>query len=452
MKKFLAAVLAAIVALSVFAGCNLTQANDDNTVIAVVNGVNILKKKYNEMYDYYLDMYTSSYGYEYAEAVEMLESYKKEFLTQLVQEELLRQRAEAEGYLNYTEEDIAAAKAIVDEDKKEYVDSLVESYVAAFEGQEVKGKNENETDKEYFTRIAEEKYYKDLKTNGYTYQEFVDEQLLATALEKYRDDNLVGVTVTEAEIIEKYDSMYNEQLEALSTDKKYVDAYNNGTYSKLVYNRAGYSLVQHILIKFDDDTAKELSTLYSDLYTLKDDLKTLEGLMESETDADEKAKYQTTIDETNAKITEAQNKYDTALATAKASIQTKTDEIYNSVKDGDEANFIKTIVEKSEDTGMQTEDAAKAGYLVGPEDGMVEEFSVAAQALKEGEISEPVATYYGFHIIRSIKAIPEGKVLYDDAKADIEKELLETEKDTQWQAMVDAWEKEADVKKYLKRI
>ena len=75
MKQFLAAVLAAIVALSVFAGCNLTQANDDNTVIAVVNGVNILKKKYNEMYDYYLDMYTSSYGYEYAEAVEMLESY-----------------------------------------------------------------------------------------------------------------------------------------------------------------------------------------------------------------------------------------------------------------------------------------------------------------------------------------------------------------------------------------
>ena len=243
MKKFLAAVLAAIVALSVFAGCNLTQANDDNTVIAVVNGVNILKKKYNEMYDYYLDMYTSSYGYEYADAVEMLESYKKEFLTQLVQEELLRQRAEAEGYLNYTEEDIAAAKAIVDEDKKEYVDSVVESYVAAFEGQEVKGKNENETDKEYFIRIAEEKYYKDLKTNGYTYQEFVDEQLLATALEKYRDDNLVGVTVTEAEIIEKYDSMYNEQLEALSTDKKYVDAYTDPkhTYTDRTYicNKCG---------------------------------------------------------------------------------------------------------------------------------------------------------------------------------------------------------------------
>lgn len=452
MKKFLAAALAALVALSVFAGCNLTQSNDDNTVIAVVNGVNILKKKYNEMYDYYLDMYTSSYGYEYADAVAALDSYKKEFLTQLIQEELLRQRAEAEGYLDYTEEDIAAAKAIVDEDKQEYIDNLVESYLEAFKDQEVKGKKEGETDKEYFARIAEEKYYKDLKTNGFTYDEFVEEQLLATALEKYRDDNLVGVTVTEAEIIEKYDSMYNEQLEALSTDKKYVDAYNKGTYSKLVYNRAGYSLVQHILVNFDEDTIEELSKLYSDLATLKDDLDTLKGLMESETDADEKAKYQATIDETNGKIAEAQSKYDTALATAKASKQAEVDAIYASVKDADEATFIATLVEKSDDAGMKTEEAAKVGYLVGPEDSMVEEFSTVAQALKEGEISEPVATYYGFHIIRCFKEIPEGKVLYDDAKADIEKELLETEKDTQWQAMVDAWEDEADVKRYLKRL
>ena len=451
MKKFLAAALAAVVALSVFAGCNLTQTNDDNTVIAVVNCVNILKKKYNEMYDYYLESYLN-YGYEQADAVAALESYKQEFLDQLVQEELLRQRAEAEGYLDYTEEDIAAAKKIVDEDKQAYIDSLVETYTKNFEGQEVKGKNEGETDKEYFARIAEEKYYKDLKTNGYTYQEFVDEQLLATALEKYRDDNLVGVTVTEAEIVEKYGTMYDEQLEALSTDKKYVEAYNNGTYSTLVYNRAGYSLVQHILVKFDDDTAKELSTLYTDLTELKDDLDTLKGLMESETDADEKAKYQATIDETNGKITEAQKKYDDALAKAKTSIQGKTDEIYNSVKDADEAAFIAKIVEKSEDTGMQTEDAAKKGYLVGPEDGMVEEFSLAARALKAGEVSEPVATYYGFHIIRCIKTIAEGKVAYDDAKADIEKALLETEKDTQWQAMVDAWEEEANVKKYIKRI
>ena len=451
MKKFLAAVLAAIVALSVFAGCNLTQTNDDNTVIAVVNGVNILKEKYNEMYDYYLNSYLD-YGYEQADAVAALESYKESFLNQLVQEELLRQRAEAEGYLDYTQEDIDAAKKVVDEDKQAYIDSLVESYTAAFEGQEVKGKNEGETDKEYFTRIAEEKYYKELKINGYTYQQFVDEQLLSAALEKYREDNLVGVTVTEAEIVEKYGTMYDEQLEALSTDQKYVDAYNNGTYSTLVYNRAGYSLVQHILVKFNDDDAEELSTLYTDLSELKDDLDTLKGLMEAETDADEKAKYQTTIDETNGKITDAQKKYDDALVKAKASIQSKTDEIYNSVKDADEAAFISKIVEKSEDTGMQTEDAAKTGYLVGPEDGMVEEFSLAARALKEGEISQPVATYYGYHIIRCIKTIPEGKVAYDDAKAEIEKDLLETEKDTQWQAMVNAWEKEANVKKYLNRI
>lgn len=451
MKKFLAAVLAAVVALGVFAGCNLTQTNDDNTVIAVVNGVNILKKKYNEMYDYYLNSYLN-YGYEQADAVAALESYKQEFLDQLVQEELLRQRAEEEGYLDYTEEDIAAAKKIVDEDKQEYIDSLVESYTKAFEGQEVKGKNEGETDKEYFARIAEEKYHKDLKTNGYTYQEFVDEQLLATALEKYRDDHLVGVTVTEAEIIEKYDSMYNEQLEALSTDKKYVDAYNNATYSKLVYNRKGYSLVQQILVKFSDDDAKKLSELYTTLTEAKDDLVTLKELKEAETDADEKAKYEATIVETEGKIADAQKAYDEALAKAKTSIQSKTDEIYASVKDGDEANFIKVITEKSEDAGMTTEDAAKKGYLVGPEDGMVEEFSSAARALEEGKISEPVATYYGYHIIRCIKKIPEGKVAYDDAKADIEAELLQTEKDTQWQAMVDAWEEEADVKKYLKRI
>ena len=52
MKKFITAILALAIVFGVFAGCTLVEEDDGNAVIATVNGKNILKSAYNEVYDY----------------------------------------------------------------------------------------------------------------------------------------------------------------------------------------------------------------------------------------------------------------------------------------------------------------------------------------------------------------------------------------------------------------
>jgi parvulin-like peptidyl-prolyl isomerase len=101
----------------------------------------------------------------------------------------------------------------------------------------------------------------------------------------------------------------------------------------------------------------------------------------------------------------------------------KADEIYAQVKDGDEKTFAKlakanTIDPSSKDTG---------GVLPGgptQRGTTVPEFDKAAFALKTGEVSKPVKTSYGWHVIQARSDInKETKKKFDDVKKDIKKQL-----------------------------
>lgn len=56
---------------------------------------------------------------------------------------------------------------------------------------------------------------------------------------------------------------------------------------------------------------------------------------------------------------------------------------------------------------------------------MVKPFEEVAFALSEGEISAPVETRYGFHIIRLDAHIPAKKMKFDEVKA----QLIKTERE-----------------------
>lgn len=452
MKKILAAVLVLLTAVGVFSGCNLVEADDGNVVIATVNGVSILKSDYNEIYNYWYYYLVNSYGYTADQATQTLEGMSSDILEQLIEEELIAQMAEKDGFLNYTQEDRDAAAAVINEDKQSYIESLVTQYKNAFEGQEVKGKNEGESDEDYFYRIAEQKYYKNLEDNGVTEEEMIQEQLKTAALEKYQEDKMKDVTVLESDIVTEYEEQYNTQLEALSTDSAFVSAWNESTYKTLVYYRAGYSLVQHILISFEEEDQKTLQAYAETIAEYDEEINDYTADIEEETDEAKKAEYQQLLDRAKEEQAEYQQKYEEALTAAKAKIQDQTDEVYASVKDADEDTFISVMVEKTGDTGMKDADTAKKGYLVGPEDNMAEEFSQMGQSLEAGQIGEPVATYYGYHIIRCIKKLNEGKVPYEDVKEEIQQYLTETKKEEEWTAMIETWKTEAKIKKYPNKL
>lgn len=111
----------------------------------------------------------------------------------------------------------------------------------------------------------------------------------------------------------------------------------------------------------------------------------------------------------------------------------EADEIEKQLADG--ADFAKLAREKSTDTG-----SGQNGGNLGeaPREGYVKEFGDAAWALETGQISEPVESQYGWHVIRADGDIKPSQVTpFADAEQSIEDQLLKTEKDSVMQKWID---------------
>ncbi len=86
------------------------------------------------------------------------------------------------------------------------------------------------------------------------------------------------------------------------------------------------------------------------------------------------------------------------------------------------ASFEALAKKLSQDPGS----AAKGGELPWFAQGtMVKPFEDAAMALKPGQLSEPVRTQYGWHLIKLEATRPAGKVPFEEAAAEIRKRLAE---------------------------
>ena len=297
-KKILATALALVLALGVFSGCTLVKEDNSNAIVATVNGVLLLKSDYDELYNYYLYMYTN-YGYDVETAKSYIDSMASSLLDGLVQDEVLRQKAEAEGYLNYTEEHRKAAQEAVDEEKKAYVDSLVEEYKSVLGDQEIKGKNEGESNEDYFKRVAAEKYNEYLADNGTSVEKMLEDKLLSDAIERFKKDKVEDVKVLDADVLSEYNAILKEQQQEFTTDKIYADARNGqqvtlssgstATYDIFAYNRAGYSLVQHILINYEEADLTKLKSIVGSIQEYKEEISDRTALIEKETDEAAKA-------------------------------------------------------------------------------------------------------------------------------------------------------------------
>lgn len=457
MKKFFALLMMLAMAAGVFAGCEMVELDeeaDNQQVIATVNGVDILKKDFNDIYNYYYNYYTQQ-GYDLTseDMADQVDEMKLGILDDLISQEVIRQLAEEAGYFDYTDEQKATAEQEVADEKEDSIQSIIDSLESAMEGQEITDKNEGETDAQYFRRLAEEQYAQNLKDNDYTEEKILEERLKSNAMTQFQEDMTASIKETDANVITKYDELVKSQTETFATASEFVSAYNNDSEIALCYYPEGYSLVQHILIPFSDDDQTEISTLNTDLSDLQTELEDLQTELEDATDDTTKTDLQTQITAKEAEVTAAQTKVDEAMATAEAAIQEESDAVLASVQGTDEDGFIAIMLEKSDDTGMADEESAKAGYLVGEDDGMETSFSEAARALEnEGDISGLVATSYGYHIIRKIKDLPSGKVAFNDVKTAIFDSMTQDLRDTQWTTMTENYVKAAKVKKYTSRL
>jgi parvulin-like peptidyl-prolyl isomerase len=104
-----------------------------------------------------------------------------------------------------------------------------------------------------------------------------------------------------------------------------------------------------------------------------------------------------------------------------------------------EKRFAALAKEFSIDAGSASE-GGELGYL-SPSD-VVPEFADAALALEEGEISKPVKSQFGWHIIRLIDARVRS---FEDVRDQLAEELGGQEQESAWQDFLDAAYSDADI-------
>lgn len=84
----------------------------------------------------------------------------------------------------------------------------------------------------------------------------------------------------------------------------------------------------------------------------------------------------------------------------------EADDLYKQLKDG--ADFDKLMNENSDDGRDEEGNLYSSSYTMAQDGSMVKEFEDAAFALEIGEISEPVQTTYGYHILTRVENPTEG--------------------------------------------
>ncbi|MCD4747565.1 MAG: peptidylprolyl isomerase [Bacteroidales bacterium] len=105
-------------------------------------------------------------------------------------------------------------------------------------------------------------------------------------------------------------------------------------------------------------------------------------------------------------------------ANAEDSLKTKAkiDSIYQKIQDGE--NFEELVIENSDDKGSANRGGVLPKFNV---NRMVPEIIVAISSIDTGDISKPVLTSYGWHIVKLLEV--SGIKPYNEAKNDLKKKL-----------------------------
>lgn len=110
--------------------------------------------------------------------------------------------------------------------------------------------------------------------------------------------------------------------------------------------------------------------------------------------------------------------------------------------DNTDANWKKVAKEYSTDPGSKNNGGSLGNF---PKGRMVKPFEDVAFGLKVGEISQPVKTQFGYHVIEVTKKTPASKQTLEQAKATIEQQLKYQKQATAWEDWLKTAMKDAGI-------
>lgn len=217
---------------------------------------------------------------------------------------------------------------------------------------------------------------------GYTREAFIQGELARDAYEVYLEN--LPVDISDERVSEVFLLRSNQDREMYQDNLAMYEYYVMRNGYESYYMPEGYRGILHILLEADD----ELLSAYS-----------------SAADGEEK---------------------EAAAAAVVASVQDTVDAIYTAYENG--TPFVDLIAQYNTDPGMTNEEYLANGYQVHRDSSnYVQEFTDGAFSEgmdAPGDISKPVVTNYGVHILYYLSDIPGGAIeMTDEIKASIRDEL-----------------------------
>lgn len=247
------------------------------------------------------------------------------------------------------------------------------------------------------------------------------------------------ITVTDEEIKALYDERvaadeknYSGEngLSLYAMYEQYYKYYLQQTF-KPYYIPEGIRVINHILLSADEATQTEYQNL-------------LASLEEAEDAADKAAEGETTEADADAAAPVTLADKEAMEAAIIASKQETITEIMTKLDNG--ANFIDLALEYSEDPGTSAD-----GYWVHKEASFVDAFRIGSFELLEkvGDVSVPVVSEYGVHILYYQDDVPAGPIGLNDAvKAEITADLHSQKESASLNEQLEAWKTAVGVEAY----
>lgn len=446
MRKRVVLALLLVAAMVVTSSCSLVVKDaevDAQTPIITVVGQTFTKGEVNALVqnslNYQASLY-STYGLTFDPTSESaISSAQESVINGLIEQAVVDAKMDELG-IELTEEDLAEIQSESESTYQGYKDTIKS---AVYSDTELTGDELEAAIEETMTQY------------GYpTLDEIVENNKTTKRTEKLKAEVVKDVTITDEEVQTEYDSRVEKaKSDYESNPGSYGTSVTNGT--TVYYTPAGYRYVKNILRKFSDEDNQKINDIQSQITDKQTQLSNVETSLSdlgeaTEDESEEIAKNRQELTDTqttlNAEIADLQAQKTAAEEAAYAALQPVIEEIQAKLAAGED--FDALMEEYGEDTGMQNVPAKTNGYAVCEQStNWVESFRDAAMALaKVGDVSEPVRSSYGIHLIKYVSDAVEGPVAFDDVKDTIYESLLSTKQDDAYNAAVDEWVAAADAK------
>jgi len=263
------------------------------------------------------------------------------------------------------------------------------------------------------------------------FRDYLLDNLIASAMKIYQA-KLAGVALTEEEMTaakETAKANYDDTVQSFVDQAKQAGATNADAYAKTLFTKAlvqNKTTVKKLQADMLEDAVNEALVSKHRTALLEGVSMTDEALAAkyAEVLADQKELFDLTPSDYFSYETYAQYGYNAPPVYVPAGffrvrhilVEDEATALLIKAKLDAGEDFEALLAEYNTDPGMQSE-ANAAGYLVGEGASFVEAFLTASLALAEdGDVSAPVQSDYGWHIIKRVSTEPAHEIPYADVK------------------------------------